>query len=197
MFGKYCIVYGLLVTVVIALILSFMQLYRRPVGEFRTFVPRSHVLWLKHYISPRLLVQMRKRYSVSDFSSFHNKLVLALTQSYHVMTLYLLSSDYYCETESFEHADTLFRTYIALYSCQCSVLSSDRVSQTDMVVGEGDVVTLPSHFTLRYDRPDAFVCLCWGLHPVSRPYKTCQRERAYIHQQWSKRKLNVVISPLS
>lgn len=162
--SRYTGIYAMLVAVVAGLVLSFIQVMRRPVH--RTFVPRNHILWLKHYASDPATISL-------------DRLVVRLTDSYHVMTLYLVSRNV------FEPLDTVYKTLICTFDQTVHLSTADTQPYVETLnLRRGDVLTWPSHLILH----GADATLCWSMHPVQQSIKQTQLDRQYIHSKWSKRR---------
>ena len=163
------VVYVLLVTVVVALVLSWIQMWRSSAP--RVFVPSFHIHWLKQY-APDHPENMNL-----------DLLVPHLTESYHLMTLHLLGTEH----SDYEDPATLFKTLLVQNDGTIEIHGTTRLE-----VNRGDVVTWPSLFTASTTASAGIrsvgPILCWSIHPVAQSVKDAKRDRAVIHAKWARMK---------
>ena len=194
----YCVIYSLLLGVLVALILSFLQLYRKR-DLFRTFVPNCSVLWHKAYIRTSALL---------DGNVNLNRMSFQLTRHYHLLGVYLAFAEWRTpdEPDTFIHLDTLYVTWLFPGAAQVTV--GDRL----LDVSPGDMVTIPVGLSSSILTPSPIhtstfapatsyrgtkcLVLQWKIHPFDRNVVLSRKELDYIRQKWmkkSKRTLKVVV----
>ncbi len=167
------VVYGLLALVLGALVLSFVQLYRRTDEGLRTFVPPRQILWLRGF---------RRDDEPATHPRFLDRLVYELTQFYHVMTLYLLQTYPGQAPPALDHLDVTYKSWVALQPLTVTV------SHQTLDLVPGDILTVPWNEPLATDQPERAWVLHWSLHPVPRAFKVCRQDRDYIVQTWRKQR---------
>lgn len=179
--SAHIVVYSLLGAVVAALMLSFLQLYKKDYNIVKTFVPRPYIYLQKGIYDPLN-------------SLFLDKLVFNLTQTYHCMTLFFLYSS---ENVPVYHIDSLYHSWIIHsqkdqeFICTVTDLSGN---QWNIQVEKNDILTLPFHLKISFNLPIHCTILEWGLYPIVRPFKTCKQEKLYIQAQWKKKKCKIMRS---
>jgi len=187
---SFIIIYVLLATVVVALGLSFIQLYKHPQDKYRTYVPRCHILWQRHAVPDEYIQIVNRQYNLHSLAPFHNQLVISLTESYHVMTLYLI--DFNRGLSRMRKRDTLYCTCIAVAPVTVRIMNEKEVVEPSKMLTPGDAVTIPTNYTILFDNINNIVSLDWSLHPVTRPYKIAKRDEEYIHKMWKRKKVRSI-----
>jgi len=158
---SYVIIYTLLLGVVVALVLSFLQLGR---SRFHVFVPGSAVLLQRQFLRKPTVLEQGKL----------NLLTGVLSQHFHVLGLYIAADE--------QDPDVLFTTWIVQEPVAV------RVGEKELDLTPGDALTVPIHVPVTFSNPVAAFHLHWKLHPFERSFRVAQEEKAYICRQWSGRK---------
>jgi hypothetical protein len=160
--SSHVVLYTLLLGIVVALILSFVQLHQER-NVFRAFVPHYALLWYSN-------VLRHHKQQPLDFLAY------LLCKNFHVLSVF--------PCDASDEDDVVFRTFVLQQPAQ--VFVGDKV--WDMK--PSDLLACPVTITPRFE-PQNCLCqiLNWRIHPFPRRYKIAKCETDYICQQWRKKKL--------